>query len=96
MTQHAQPHPHHLGDGQVHHDEAGLADLLDLDAEVLGPYLDAVTGWVGQQLPGEPRTVVDVGAGTGAGSLALARRFPAAAVVAIDRSGLMLERLRAA
>jgi SAM-dependent methyltransferase len=93
MTQHSH---HHLSGGQVHHDEAGLADLLDLDAEVLGSYLDEVTEWVGQHAPDVPRTVVDVGAGTGTGSLALARRFSAAAVVAIDRSALMLERLRAA
>jgi SAM-dependent methyltransferase len=93
MTQHSHDH---LGGGQVHHDEAGLADLLDLDAEVLGSYLDEVTEWVGQQAPDVPRTVVDVGAGTGTGSLALARRFGTAAVVAIDRSALMLQRLRAA
>lgn len=72
----------------------GLADLLDLDADVLGPYLDQVTDWVGQHAPEAPRTVADVGAGTGTGSLALARRFGTADVVAIDRSDVMLERLR--
>lgn len=87
---------HHLDSGQAHDDETGLADLLDLDAEVLGSYLDEVTEWVGQHAPNAPRTVVDVGAGTGAGSLALARRFSVAEVVAIDTSALMLERLRAA
>jgi SAM-dependent methyltransferase len=93
MTQHSR---HHLGGGRVHHDETGLADLLDLDAEVLGAYLDEVTEWVGQHAPDVPRTVVDVGAGTGTGSLALARRFGAAEVVAIDRSASMLGRVRAA
>lgn len=87
-------HQHH-GSGQAHH-EAGLAELLDLDAEVLGPYLDEVTAWVGQYAPDVPRTVVDLGAGTGTGSLALARRFHSAAVVAVDRSALMLDRLRTA
>jgi SAM-dependent methyltransferase len=95
MKQHSQQH-HHLGGRQGHDHEAGLADLLDLDAEVLGSYLDEVTEWVGQHAPDDPRTVVDVGAGTGTGSLALARRFRAAEVIAIDRSALMLERLRAA
>jgi SAM-dependent methyltransferase len=94
MAQHCH---HHLGGGgPVHHDEAGLAELLDLDAEVLGSYLDEVTEWVGQHAPDVPRTVVDAGAGTGTGSLALARRFGAAEVVAIDRSASMLERVRAA
>jgi ubiquinone/menaquinone biosynthesis C-methylase UbiE len=73
-----------------------LAELLDMDAEILGSYLDEVTGWLGQYAPAAPRTVVDVGAGTGAGGLALARRFSTADVVAIDRSALMLERVRAA
>ncbi len=91
------PHSHHRhGGGSVHDQEAGLADLLDLDAEVLGSYLDEVTEWVGRLAPDVPRTVVDVGAGTGTGSLALAQRFGAAEVVAIDRSTLMLERLRVA
>ncbi len=70
--------------------------MLELDAEVFGSYLDEVTEWVGQHAPDVPRTVVDVGAGTGTGSLALARHFSAAEVVAIDRSALMLDRLRAA
>lgn len=91
MTQHQ-----HLPAAQGPDDEAGLADLLDLDAEVLGPYLEEVTEWVGQLAPGTPRTVVDLGAGTGTGSLALARRFTAAEVVAIDRSASMLDRVRAA
>jgi SAM-dependent methyltransferase len=94
MTQHSQHH-HHSG-GHVHDNEAGLADLLDLDAEVLGSYLDEVTEWVGQHAPDVAGTVVDVGAGTGTGSQALARRFRTAVVVAIDRSALMLTRLQAA
>jgi SAM-dependent methyltransferase len=91
MTQHA----HHHDSGPENHDETGLADLLDLDAEVLGSHLDEMTEWVGQHAPHDPHTIVDVGAGTGTGSLALARRFETAEVVAIDRSTVMLERLRA-
>jgi SAM-dependent methyltransferase len=84
---------HHQGH---HHDEAGLADLLDLDAEVLAPLLDEVGRWAAQHAPEQVRTVVDVGAGTGTASLALARRFAAAEVVAVDRSATMLQRLREA
>jgi SAM-dependent methyltransferase len=98
MTQHShQPHSHqHHEHAQNGHDEAGLAELLDLDAEVLGAYLEEVTGWVAQHGPDGTRTVVDMGAGTGTGTMALARRFPAAEVIAIDSSAFMLERLRAA
>lgn len=91
-------HDHHGADA-VHghgHDDAGLADLLDLDAEVLGSYLDEVTAWAAEHAPAHARTVVDLGAGTGTGSLALARRFGSADVVAVDRSAAMLERVRIA
>jgi ubiquinone/menaquinone biosynthesis C-methylase UbiE len=96
MAQNSHQDHHHHGGGGVHHDEAGVADLLDLDAEVLGSYLDEVTDWVRRHAAEAPRTVADVGAGTGTGTLALARRFGAAEVVAIDQSGVMLDRLRAA
>lgn len=92
MTSHRH---HHLSGGQLHDHETDLADLLDLDADLLG-YLDELTGWAAQHAPDVARTIVDVGAGTGTGSLALARRFPASEVVAIDRSPSMLERLEAA
>ncbi|MGW0803432.1 class I SAM-dependent methyltransferase [Nonomuraea sp. NPDC002799] len=90
MTKHA--HHHHVAADH----ETALADKLDLDAKVLGAYLDEMTGWVRQHAPGSPRKVVDVGAGTGTGSLALARRFTTAEIVAIDRSAVLLDRLRAA
>ncbi|MFF5564845.1 class I SAM-dependent methyltransferase [Streptomyces sp. NPDC012623] len=96
---HQQQHGHGHGpghqDGDAPHDEARMAEMLDLDAEVLGTYLDELTAWVGRHAPDAVRTVLDIGAGTGTGSLALARRFPAAEVIAVDRSPLMLERLRA-
>ncbi|MFP5345627.1 MAG: class I SAM-dependent methyltransferase [Actinomycetes bacterium] len=93
-----EPHDHHGhgdGHGHQHPDETGLADLLDLDAEVLGSYLGEALEWAARCLPQPPRTVVDVGAGTGSGSLALARHFGSAEVVAVDRSAEMLERLDA-
>lgn len=95
MAEHSQQHRHHDHDHDhgVHEDEAGLAELLDLDAEVLGSYLDEVTGWAAQFAPDAPRTVVDLGAGTGTGSLALARRFTTAELIAVDVSEAMLERV---
>ncbi|MFC9788436.1 class I SAM-dependent methyltransferase [Rhodococcus sp. NPDC127528] len=98
MTEHTHRHTHrHAGHhhGERIHDEAGLAELLDLDAEVHGSYLHDLSGWIGRHLRDLPRTVVDLGAGTGSGSLALAREFPSAEVIAIDRSAAMLERIEA-
>ena len=50
--------------------ESGQAELLDLDAEVVG-HLGELTAWVGQHVESAPRAIVDVGAGTGTGTLAL-------------------------
>jgi ubiquinone/menaquinone biosynthesis C-methylase UbiE len=82
-------HGHHL-------DDASVADLLDLDAEVLGAYLDELTDWVRGHVAATPRSIIDIGAGTGAGTVALARRFDQAHLIAIDRSQTMLNRLHTA
>ena len=69
MTPHDSPHPtagHHTHPEQ--HDDDGLAELLELDAEILDPLLEEVLDWVGQHVRGTPDTVADIGAGTGAGS----------------------------
>jgi SAM-dependent methyltransferase len=77
-------------------DADALAELLDLDAEVLHGYLSDLTGWV-RQLAGDRagRRIVDLGAGTGTGTVALARRFGEAEVIAVDGSGELLSRIRA-
>ncbi|GAA4871940.1 class I SAM-dependent methyltransferase [Saccharopolyspora cebuensis] len=87
-------HSDHHGDGG--HDHGALADLLERDAEVFAAYLDDLVAWVARHAPDDPRAIVDLGAGPGAGGFALAGRFPAAELVAVDRSEPMLERLRAA
>ncbi|HET6628080.1 MAG TPA: methyltransferase domain-containing protein [Nocardioidaceae bacterium] len=79
----------------MHDHEDGQADLLDLDAEVFGSHLDDVTEWAAQHAARPIHRTADMGAGTGTGTLALARRFPDADVVAIDSSAPMLERLQA-
>ncbi|MHC3814277.1 class I SAM-dependent methyltransferase [Streptomyces sp. DT9] len=76
-------------------DAAVMAEILELDAEVLGAYLSALTTWLGELSDREPVRIVDLGSGTGTGAIALARRFPGAEVSAVDVSPQMLHRLSA-
>ncbi|MVO89250.1 methyltransferase domain-containing protein [Streptomyces sp. p1417] len=88
MSQPTAPTAHH-----VHHTSTGdQAEILDLDAEVLAEHIASIV----DRLPVEadPRHIVDLGAGTGAGTLALLERFPGAEVTAVDSSAAHLHRLR--
>ena len=77
-------------------DEAAQAQLLDLDAEVLHSYLSELIGWVGELAGSLARgRILDLGSGTGTGTLALARRFEEADVIAVDVSAPLLGRLEA-
>ncbi|WP_341720610.1 class I SAM-dependent methyltransferase [Micromonospora sp. FIMYZ51] len=80
--------PHHHGDSH----DAGQAEILDLDAEVLAAHLNEITAWLPLDPP--PERIVDLGSGTGAGTFALLDRFPEAHVIAVDSSAGHLERLR--
>ncbi|GAA0579816.1 class I SAM-dependent methyltransferase [Paractinoplanes ferrugineus] len=66
--------------------------MLDLDAEVLHEYFREVIGWAGSLVPEQPR-IVDLGAGTGTGTIALARHLPGARLTAVDVDVEMLGRL---
>lgn len=105
MTEHAQPHGHSHGgqphgsaghshdqhnEGHTHPSGAELAETLDLDARILGSYLDEATAWAGDLAVKAPASIIDVGAGSGVGTLALARRFPNAHITALDKSAAML------
>ena len=70
-----------------------LADLLDLDGEVLGEYHREAAEWVSAHLT-EPARVIDVGAGTGTGTLALACQLPDAEVIALDVDDKMLNHIQ--
>jgi SAM-dependent methyltransferase len=83
----AGPHAHDGGDG-------GLADMLDLDAEVLAEPLRAVFADIGRLVDSPVRSILDLGAGTGAGTFGLVRHFAGAHALAVDASEEMLERLR--
>jgi SAM-dependent methyltransferase len=71
-----------------------MAELADLDAEVMHRYLDDATAWVATVMPA-PERVLDLGAGTGTGTTALAKRFERADITAIDASDDMLGWARA-
>jgi SAM-dependent methyltransferase len=70
-----------------------MAEMLDLDADVLSDYHREVIAWAGSLVPERSR-VVDLGAGTGTGTLALARHLPGAEVTAVDMDEDMLAHLR--
>jgi SAM-dependent methyltransferase len=61
----------------------------------LHDYLGEVTAWVQGLATDPPGRVLDLGAGTGTGTVALARRFGSAEVIALDVSPDMLARVRA-
>jgi SAM-dependent methyltransferase len=83
-------HQHH------HEDEQDLAEILDLDAEVLHDHLSDVTAWLADLARDTPvRRILDLGCGTGTGTFALLKRFPDAEVIAVDMSPHMLRRLNA-
>lgn len=97
-----QTHSHHPGHGAQHdhhqehdhqeYDPDVQAEILDLDAEVLAEHTASITAWL--PLRTDPRQVVDLGCGTGAGTFALLDRFPDARVTAVDTSDGHLQRLR--
>ncbi|TXL87143.1 class I SAM-dependent methyltransferase [Streptomyces sp. IB2014 016-6] len=81
-------HQHADADHDHDHDQA---EILDLDAEVLAEHTASITAWL--PVEAAPRRIVDLGSGTGAGTLALLRRFPGAEVTAVDTSAAHLHRL---
>lgn len=83
--------------GAAHDDEsqAHLAELLDLDAEVLCAYWTDALSWVRRAATGTARVrILDLGAGSGTGTIPLAQRFGDAEVIAVDTSEEMLRRIR--
>ena len=87
-------HDFHGHAGRAGDSALAMAELLELDAEVLAPWLTELTGWIAGLTDPAPARIVDLGSGPGTGSLALARRFPSADVTAVDISPQMLHRLR--
>lgn len=69
-----------------------MAETLDLDALLLRAHLQEIFDWTARHQPA-PATIMDLGAGTGTGTLGLLRTFPHARVAAVDQSEFMLTRL---
>lgn len=69
-----------------------MAETLDLDALLLEGHFGNIFDWIASQ-SADPRTIVDLGAGTGTGTFGLARTYPGASIVAVDQSESMLELL---
>jgi SAM-dependent methyltransferase len=86
-------HPHHHPHAHGTDDEAALAELLDLDADVLHAHLSDVITWVHELTGDKPRRILDLGSGTGTGALALVRHFASADVIAVDQSKRLLHHL---
>ncbi|RCG33179.1 class I SAM-dependent methyltransferase [Sphaerisporangium album] len=88
---HGHQHGHHAAAGNG---EAAMAEILDLDAEVMHAYMSEVTAWIGElTADAPPRRILDLGSGTGTGTFALLRRFGRADAVALDVSSDMLRHL---
>jgi SAM-dependent methyltransferase len=80
------------------HPEHGdvVTEQLELDGVVFSSYLADAVAWVGG-LASDLRCerILDLGSGTGNASVALAKQFPGAAVLAVDDSAELLNRLAA-
>jgi SAM-dependent methyltransferase len=91
---HPDLHPDLHSDLHRHGDAgADLAEMLDLDADVLHEYHREVMTWTASLIPGR-RRIIDLGAGTGTATLALARQLPEAEVIAVDVCEPMLEHIQ--
>ncbi|RMB61753.1 methyltransferase domain-containing protein [Tessaracoccus antarcticus] len=92
------PHTHHSHPPHTLWSELpeGLADHLDLEATLSQPVLQIALDEAASTVTSEPSLIVDLGAGTGVGTVALASRFPTAQIHSIDISPQLLERLGAA
>ncbi|MFJ9078310.1 methyltransferase [Streptomyces sp. NPDC102278] len=88
---HAPTRDHDHASTHDHDRDHDQAEILDLDADVLAEHLASIAAWL--PVTTAPRHIVDLGCGTGAGTLALLERFPDAQVTAVDSSAAHLRRL---
>ncbi|MFH0411693.1 FAD-dependent oxidoreductase [Corynebacterium sp. L4756] len=103
MTPHHHNHAHGHPHGHSHSDidpwtqlPEGFIERLDLESRLSAPIQDAAISGLSSALESSAATVVDLGSGSGAGTVALAAAFPKARVHAVDLSELLLEKVDAA
>ncbi len=82
---------HHHRDHHPQHDV--LTEVLDLDAEIFAPAMREVHQDIERTADSPVRTILDLGAGTGAGTLGLLQFFADATATAVDASAEMLRHL---
>src|SRR5690606_33486833 len=79
----------------IGHVEFGALKLkVDKRALIPRPETEYLLELLGRHLPGDPVSILDLGTGSGALVLALAKRFPQAAVTAVDNSEAALSLAR--
>lgn len=91
---HQGPHPHGHHHDHADVDWAGMAPLLETEAELFSPLYTQALAWLARDVR-DPGLVVDAGSGPGVVSCLLADAFPGARVVAADGAEPLLERARA-
>jgi SAM-dependent methyltransferase len=84
-------HDHHHGGDE---DWAAYAELLELEADLLRPYLHDAIAWLRRLAATEPRRFIDLGSGPGVATFALAQCFAGADVIAVDVSPGLLSRVQ--
>jgi SAM-dependent methyltransferase len=91
MAQHDGSHPH----SHDHQSDARLLEYREVESETLPTYWSDVLDWVGRAAEdNSPQRILDIGAGTGYASIALAKRFPRAEVVSLDVDAAALALVR--
>ena len=83
-------------DGGTDHMSASLASHLELEAVISASVAEEMLNTAAAALVAEPSRILDLGAGTGAGTLALTQRFRGARVHSLDISAELLSVLAAA
>jgi SAM-dependent methyltransferase len=92
---HHRPHDHCHAPGE--RDWGELGAQLELEGEVLSPYLDEAVSVLQELARSGPeviRRIVDVGCGPGVATTALAAAFPDATLIALDRAPALLTHVR--
>lgn len=88
-------HSHHPHPGPTFWSELpeDFADYLDLEARLSMPVVEAALHEATAALGADPSLILDLGAGTGVGTFAMASRFASAQIRSIDISAQLLKRL---